>query len=902
MPNVVSETASNCGTSDIEYDRFLQSIDSYSEPCGRDISVSSACEDTTLKDLLPVEGFRSVAALQTESLEVSQSLYHQTTEMLSGLLKSERNSPGALEWNSKIDNLLNRVRSDSSSTLTIGEVQESVDKLSVWIGQRPAVLDAGKGSVQLRKDLLSIVPQYFMLHEAIFGNSGASSDEFAIYASRQITHQISKFSDTAPVAEISSNLKLVTHIQGAVKSATDFPKITADGVVRSRIFTQFPDMLRTSRTSKGLDPDVCEVVIIGGGPAGIASAYNLGRSNIDTVLFEAGYLAQGMSDSRAKSVHVMRTNAQASSLFRKGLVPDEIFKEVGMPEVLKKLGLRSEARSAREALERQSKDRPLAPEHLSSPPEIQYPRDYQEGEYDDPVTRAEVFSYFQYVAERAACLSCSILEQAPVTTIRKGEDGLFEVRTAEGHQIKAKKLIVASGFVGPDGEFTRAIPDLEQLVRDNPERIIPVQNDNDLARVVKSIECIPDRLHNGHDQQETVPQLFLSDLYLGREETRGCIEHLPADSLSAVVGSGESAAKAALEILSINPDSKVALFVKGRLEPSQFQFAVPRLNGDFVVRGLREPGFGRELLKHQKSVFGTPITPDTMEDVLKEVRKGRIKVYELGEYFSEDTLDLTSVESDGRAALKITIDPNARNVSQNLLQQQREWKKVGLLPEDTSLVHKEGDRDSLCLIDGVVVIAAGYNRQRLHSDHPIMRQLLDAGLMDLNDRVQSRGEGEVLLDTLERLKCTADPDLYLVGADNMQTPTDGAFAGIGARAYLVSEQIAAELKGQDRPEILDELDEKVSQWQQDDRRLLLGSTPSELWSSERRFPGNTQLIALSERQAQGYVLTPEQELILSRADALETRSEGHLSSYFTKVWSKIRTAAWRLRNKIQQNR
>ena len=180
-----------------------------------------------------------------------------------------------------------------------------------------------------------------------------------------------------------------------------------------------------------------------------------------------------------------------------------------------------------------------------------------------------------------------LLENSPISSITKekrGKDTIFRVRSDKGHEMLTRSLVMATGFVGSNGEYARGLQQFADLEKSNPEALTVLGSDHDL--VGKNDQLL--------DHQQA---LVFSDRLLGRPEIRARIKSLPAGSTLAVVGSGESAAKGTIEALHLNPELNVDLYTKNPLEPYQVQIPVSHFSRIVSENAIKDKGLADQTLK-----------------------------------------------------------------------------------------------------------------------------------------------------------------------------------------------------------------------------------------------------------------------------------------------------------------
>ncbi|RMG40935.1 MAG: FAD-binding oxidoreductase [Candidatus Dadabacteria bacterium] len=750
---------------------------------------------------------------------------------------------------------------NSISRLLDSNRRHSSNELNQIISSLNITEDLEHDRVRVFSDLLKSV---ISLKEDLVFKPDSYREERTIFSVQQCLKSIENSQKlchfdndvTEQLASIRSELAEIISAQSRIKYLSDLPRISADGFVRSTIHYQAPEVLRSERIRRGLDPDVCEVCVIGGGPGGISSSIFLGERGIDTVTFESGFFGQAFSDARAKMVHQMRTDQMLSSIVPAGLLPVDMEQKYGMPAFRRKMDLKRRSDKALEEIEKR----------YGYDPEFDSQRLRDPDDPTAPIRRNELFAYLAYLAEKAAELeSVSMIEQSPVTRIEKDpESGLFIVETAQGHKIKAKKLVVGCGFVGPEGEFARAIPVMDRLARENPGQVLTIESEHDLTRKNSQLKELAEQVCGRATPETGTGQLVVSHAVLGHSEIKQYIQALPAGTRLAVIGSGESAAKSVLEILALNPNVRVDLFSSKKLEPYQYQFPNPALPGNPALRSLVDREFADKMREITRKEFGSPIVADTMLTLLREVEGGRVRIFELGRHFSDENLDirLKTDPETGQTVTEVSLPEEAKEIRSSLKAQENEWARAGLISSGSILP----DDRLLSRINGPIIVATGYDRKRLRTSHPLLKQLLDQGLVAIDPKT-----GGLDLDDRLGLASSQDPNIFLVGSLEPESVFDTAIPGISMRSLVVSRAI----------ENRDETYEYIKSQRNILRRLLrerldevqkdngLTESRPEFIPPEARFPRDGLLQSLSSNC--GCSSDAATELLIKRADELQSR-------------------------------
>ncbi len=656
------------------------------------------------------------------------------------------------------------------------------------------------------------------------------------------------FKMSAATARFIESLK---DVAGSLKAQLDFSALSADGITRSSVRFMAPEVFKQLRQAKGYHPTKCDLLVIGGGPAGAATAYYAGDLKLDCVLLEANYLGSSMSDARAIGVKFMRTGSEGSSLAHPDLVSERQQSAIGMPAVMEQLGLRQIAVSAREFVSRTQA--------------VTFPRWLPGREASitsvDPVARAESFAYFVEVAERAAAQpGVFISERTKVTQIEpRDAEGRFRVRSSIGHEFQPRYIVFAGGAVGDQAQHARRLPVLDSLVTSNPNLYQLAYSAAEIHRVA---------LEDSHTRQ-----LIVNDALLGESKyLQQTIRDLSPGTKVALIGSGESMAKSAVYLASLNPGIQVCVFAKTRLEPALGQN--PSFGGaaDANFQSIQDKDYAATTLRIVRDYFGTPVTPESMQDILDHVQAGRIKVFEMGMHFNEESVRLKAETRSGKTVTQINLGESRELVKESLAKQTAEWGTAGLLPSKGSLF-EDATRQLLAEINGPIIVAAGYDREKMRKSDPLFQQMEKLGMVQLRDDSRLH-TSEVQLDSKTGLFSEHEPNLAFVGASNINGPGDGVFSGGGLRALLVAQSIAAKL-GKRIP-----ADEKIKFAYSPSGRQLRAAdkveVPNDKLVPSARFPGSRHLAAIA-RKAQHSELSPAEKLVLKRGDELQTRMRGVLA-------------------------
>lgn len=425
------------------------------------------------------------------------------------------------------------------------------------------------------------------------------------------------------------------------KALQDLALLNADGLTRTHIHWMSPQVLQKVTQDRGWEQSpegypIADVVVVGAGPGGLATGYHLAQGGARVLTLEGGYAGQAFSDAGAGSVHAMRTNRLATSLIRTGRALEDLATVMGLPANLAVLV--HHAAQARHGLTERTGH------------QIQGVAQGQATDWNVPASRGELFAHFQQVADYLASGSENsfLIEQAPVSRVeRKGD--LIYLETKPGHVVCCRKLVLSTGLVTPDGANARIPECFRHLAQQSPDQFTLLMDDQASLEPGKTP--------------------ILVDRLLGRPEVQQHLRSLPDGSSVAVVGSGESAVKGALEVLYQNDKLQVHLFTKAPLEVAQVQIPGENMHPVVLENALRDSDYASYSLQRNAELFGTPITPRTMIELLQQQEAGRLHIYELGQNF-----DLTGIERQSDGSLLVKND----EMKQSLARQQQEYQASGL--------------------------------------------------------------------------------------------------------------------------------------------------------------------------------------------------------------------------------
>ncbi len=556
---------------------------------------------------------------------------------------------------------------------------------------------------------------------------------------------------------------------GLWQALEDFPKLKADGLSRTREHYVSSGHLALATAALNWDTDaktglsIADSVIVGGGPGGLSTAYHLSEAGCRTVVFEGGKIGQGFSDSGAQSVHQLRTSGDTSNLIYVGS-PAQLGIDVSLPRHLAKS--REKGNEARSSWNLAVGEK----EHGVS--------SAQGGETKAPANRSELFDHMAQVANGLSehYPNTFISESSPVTTIEKVERGdqtLFSIKTEKGHQILARSLVMATGFVGSDGEYARCLSDLSSV-----ESAISLCDDNDLISKSQDLLSLQSGLKDGKIAQN----LVMSERMLGRPELRNIIKSLPPGSRIGMIGGGESATKGALELLALNEGVTVDIYTSDPLEPYQTQIPTSVIHPNVIEKAITNPQIAARALEESEN-FETPVTAETMMELLEAESAGRVRIREMGERFSAKSVNISSIQSERGVTLK--LDLKSDSAKQSLEAQRQSWVQAGIYGEG-------GPPDSATELPNIdlFVIAAGYDKRAL-SAGPLIQQLVDQNLVELD-------KGNPILGS-DGLTSGKNPMLSFNTAGAVSQPADSAIPGRAIKAFRLAKNLVGKLPEREKP-------------------------------------------------------------------------------------------------------
>ena len=554
-------------------------------------------------------------------------------------------------------------------------------------------------------------------------------------------------------------IQTLKSLSGAWQAMEDAPKIMADGILRNQEFYMAPGTLQMQTAARGWEFDkktglpIADTVVVGAGPGGLATGYHLSQQGQRTVIFEGGKLGQGFSDASAQSVHQLRTTSFSSDLIYTNSRTD--------------LGIDVSLRRHSESIRQKGEE---AKESWNA---MRGEEDHSSNEGFGALNRNNLFEHMAQLGHGLATKypDTFLLENSPISSITKekrGKDTLFRVKSDKGHEMLTRSLFMATGFVGSNGEYARGLQQFADLEKAKPEAMTVLGSDHDL---VGKNDQLLDR-----DQA-----LVFSDRLIGRPEIRARIKSLPAGSTLAVVGSGESAAKGTIEALHLNPELKVDLYTKNPLEPYQVQIPVSHFSNIVSENAIKDRGLADQTLKEFEQLK-TPITTETMKDLLTFESEGRLRIREMGKRFNDETVKVELLEGD-RPSFKLTLQDE--EVSKTLQEQRESWTSAGLYGANPPTEAPDSFPDA-----DMVMMAIGYDTSRVNAS-PLMQQLIDQDMVEIKDgRVQYGEDG---------LTSSLNPQVGFNTASAVRMSSDTALPGRAVRGLRLAQNLAGKLPTREAP-------------------------------------------------------------------------------------------------------
>lgn len=523
------------------------------------------------------------------------------------------------------------------------------------------------------------------------------------------------------------------------------PQQCGDGLYRPMDFYVSPGHLvlkaaaqgwETSANPDGTQVPVADVVVVGAGPGGLMTTWQLARRGGRVVCFESELAGANFNDSGAKAVHHMRTSSDLTNLVNEGHSAASLEHPLSLSGTIEVS--RPHAKAGREAQHR------LTGEDMHGV----YPDIVDSLDTNAPATRGELWNHLSNIAYSTAndFPNAVLCERSPVENISYGDDGLFEVTTSRGHKVKCKELVLSTGLTGPKGEKAKNLKVFEELHKSSPDKSVVMQRIGDAQTYASDFS----RIARG----ETDSTLIVNDRLLGDQTFRQTFAAIPAGERAAMIGSGESGIKGALEMAHLNPNITIDFFVKGYLESAQVQVPSENFRQPVIEKTLDDPDRAK-LLSNMYKVFDTPVTPRSLQEIFELQAAGRIRLLELGKYFDENSVTLTA-QDDGSTKLEFK-DPA---VIAQLAKNEASYKSKGLLPEGESFTRPVNYR--------AFVQAPGYHKTPLSED------------------------------PLNQLPASCQDRVHSNSITSSTHPAQSALPGLGTAGRHLAEELAERLVPEDR--------------------------------------------------------------------------------------------------------
>ncbi len=561
--------------------------------------------------------------------------------------------------------------------------------------------------------------------------------------------------------------------QALARVMNDVSRLAAEGMIRARVSVPTPEQLDAREAGWERDDagrPIADVAVIGAGPAGLSTGLHAADAGLKTVVFEAGYVAQSFADAAMKAVYRMRTPTTRNSLAQAPFSSPELVADAGMT------GRLAQYRAAGQAADSALYALTRAPPLLGARTGLDAP---------DPTiasARGELLQHFADTADAIARRDGIVAERSRVESARKDADGLWTL-TVNGRVQRARKLVLAQGQVGVEVEHAQFPPDLLRAARQSGLSALLLKDYRDVNKRNGALDSMTRALSAGK-----IPsfRLMINDALLGSARVERAFRLLAPRTRVMIVGSGESAVKAAVAVLRLNPRISVDLYVKDRLQPAQLQIPAAHAAPDAIARALADPAAAERSLREWEAI-GTPVTPATLADLEALRRAGRLNIIPLGKKCiaaavddpdPAHTIEIARSFRDGRERLKVfAVDPDVIR---------------HLQAEGIGRVDKASGRWLVSEIDGPIVAAVGYSRASLRTD-PITRSLTEQGRLVPTHGDTKATANEFAMSRTSPLRSAGDADLYLVGAQNVAMSADSAIPGAVARAASIVAEIRADL-------------------------------------------------------------------------------------------------------------
>jgi hypothetical protein len=553
-------------------------------------------------------------------------------------------------------------------------------------------------------------------------------------------------------AQALSILALDESALGEVKSRSakalarvmnDVSRLAAEGMIRARISAPTPEQLDAREREWERDAQgrpIADVAVIGAGPAGLSTGLHAAHAGLKTVVFEAPFS------------------------------PPELVADEGLVARL------PEYRAAGQSAD-------LALYALTRAPPILGARNgLDSGDPAIASARNELLQHFAAAADAIARRGGIVAERSRVESAVKDADGLWTL-LVNGRVQRARKLVLAQGQVGVDVEHAQFPTDLRRAARRAGLNAVVFKDYRDLRASTGELATMTRALA---ERKIPARRLMINDALLGSAPIERMFRLLAPQTRVMVVGSGESAVKAAVAVLRLNPRATVDLYVKNRLQAAQLQIPAAHAAPEAIARALSDPAAAETSLREWEAI-GTPVTPATLADLEALKSAGRLRIIPLGKKCiaaaigdpdPAHTIEIARVRRDGREKVRVfAVDPEV------IAHLRREG--IGGVDEATG-------RWLISEIDGPIVAAVGYSRPSLRGD-PITSALTASLRLVPTHGGTKATANEFALSRARPLRSAGDPDLYLVGAQNVAMSADSAIPGAVARAAAIVTDVMASL-------------------------------------------------------------------------------------------------------------
>lgn len=546
--------------------------------------------------------------------------------------------------------------------------------------------------------------------------------------------------------------------QQQLQELVELPYKTSDQVTRTQELYTSPGALKLRATAEEWEKDeksgypLVNAIVVGGGPGGLSTALQLQEQGQRLVLFEAGLVGQSFSDAGAFATHRLRT----------GTLDTDLAPASGpFARILRRQHPLSaqQSKNFRPTRDRLRRGQEQARERTKAAP--------YEWESDNPYSsNAHRSSFFQHMVQVATHLSSAsestVIERSSISAATLREDGLWEVESDRGHKLVTRNLVLAIGQVGQGGGAARVPDNLQNLPRD---RVITLRQDSDLWQQAEALATHHQELKGTDGNIKT---LVVSERLLGQQPIQLALARMEPGKRVAVVGGGESAAKAAVEILRQNPHLKMDLYTSKALTPSPLQVPRQEIASKVWTDRKFEGDYGEKSLRRLKK-FGTPVTLGTLYDLFRLQQSGKLRIREMGEHFGSRSIELTPT-TDGQIELQLKSQAARRALKESA----KEFQSAGLLPQ-------EDEPGGLPAAD-MFVLACGFDSKRRAED-PLLKSLVDQGALQLDPSGRPKLEARGIASLTQS-------NLFLPTAGAVAKASDTTIPGNRQRGQKIAEVIS----------------------------------------------------------------------------------------------------------------